>query len=120
MNTLNKNHHKYDKNNRDETKLKNKSNIKNNFYRKVRKINLKSVRSHSINVNLVNNKKHKKMNSELSNNYFSSLMNSRMNNKLYVIKNKNKDLSESQYLKSKMSPSFISINSNKELEYIDR
>ena len=120
LNTLNKNHNKYDKNIIDETKLKNKSNIKNNFYRKVRKINLKSVRSQSINVNLVNNKKHKKMNSELSNNYFSSLMNSRMNNKLYVIKNKNKDLSESQYLKSKMSPSFISINSNKELEYIDK
>ena len=87
---------------------------KNNFYEKIKKINLKSVRSNSINVNLNKNTKHKIYNSDINNNNNnnnnSSLMNVRLNNKLYQLKLKNIELSEIKNFKNNRSPSFRNNN----------
>ena len=93
--------------------LKSKKNCGNNFYEKIKKINLKSVRSKSINVNLIKNAKHKKYNSDINNNNNSSLMNVRLNNKIYQLNLKNIELSENKHLKNKISPSIRNNNNNK-------
>ena len=100
-------------------KIKNNNlNINNKFYQKIKKINLKTVRSNSINVNLINTTKNKKLNSDNNNNNTNNnssyFMNVTLSNKLIALKNK--DLSENKTIKNKISTIYKNNENIKENE----
>ena len=118
FNIFKKNHNEKTINNNNSIKktieASNRKNLDKYFYQKIKKINLKNMRSNSINVKLINNPKHKKFKSDIKSDNSLSLMNVKLNKNLYLLKLKNKEKSDEKNLKNKILTAYKNKKMNKD------